>query len=147
MKKYFINEEGRLCGEVLTDNPVNPMDYKLIDCELTGPCTDYEVVDGVVVYSPITKTPEEILTGKKDLRSSTIAKSTVTTSTGKLFDADEIAQARMDRALRVAELTGVTETTWVLATNDPVTITLDELKEAFILSVQAMGAVWTNPYE
>jgi len=67
---------------------------------------------------------------------------TVTTAGGKIFDADETSQARMSRALQTAQITGLTETAWVMADNTVVTVTVEEMQEALALSVLAQATVW-----
>jgi LmbE family N-acetylglucosaminyl deacetylase len=66
----------------------------------------------------------------------------VTTSSGNTFDGDEVSQDRMVRAIQTAEITGLKETTWKLADNSKVIVTLDELKEALALSAQKMSEIW-----
>lgn len=67
---------------------------------------------------------------------------TVTTSSGKVFDGDEKSQDRMVRAIQVADITSQTETTWRLADNNDVTVSLEELKEALSLAGQEMSRIW-----
>ena len=103
-------------------------------------------------YIIYTKKPDEMiaemqLKQAKAQRQETVDALTVTTSSGKAFDGDETSQDRMARTLQVAEITGLTECVWVLADNVPATVTLAELKEALALSVQAMGAIWADPYK
>lgn len=97
------------------------------------------------------KTAEELaveaLAAKKLLRQQLVDAITVTTSTGKVFDGNEDAQRRLNNAISVAAITGETSCTWVLANDVPTTVTIDEIKEAFALAFQAMGAVWATPYE
>lgn len=62
---------------------------------------------------------------------------------GKVFDGDEVAQARMSRAVVVADITGIAECQWKLADNTTATITADELKQAVALAFQAQGELWT----
>lgn len=97
-------------------------------------------------FGPRQKTAAEILAEKKAARQKLVAAIKVTTSTGKEFDGDETSQARMAHALLVAQVAGITSTTWVLANNVPTEVTLVELQEALVLSMQAMGAVWADPY-
>jgi hypothetical protein len=89
------------------------------------------------------KTREEA----KRARAQTVKALQVTTASGKTFDGDEISQDRMSRAIQAAQITGLTETVWVLADNTPATVTLAELQEALALSMQAMGEVWMTPYQ
>lgn len=70
-----------------------------------------------------------------------IAKLTVTTQSGKVFDADETARGRMLSAIQAADFLGVNESEWKLADNSKEVITLDELKEAHALAIQALGQV------
>lgn len=88
-----------------------------------------------------------ILAAKKAERQAIVDAIVVTVLSGKVFDGNEEAQSRMSRAIQIAEIAGITSTTWVLANNVPTVVTLPELKEALVLSMQAMGAVWAMPYE
>jgi hypothetical protein len=63
----------------------------------------------------------------------------------KVFNGDETSQGRMNRALRVADITGQTSCTWVLADNTPATVTKEELAQALALSMQAQADVWVLP--
>lgn len=83
----------------------------------------------------------------KAARQSEVDALKVTTSTGKVFDGDEVSQGRMSRAILAADITGLTECVWILADSVPATITLAELKEALALSIQAQGAIWARPYQ
>ena len=103
-------------------------------------------------YVVYTKKPEEqikavMLSRAKAQRQSAVDSLKVTTTSGKVFDGDEVSQDRIEKAIRVAELTGLTECEWVLADNVPTVVTLDELKEALVKAFQAMGAVWSEPYK
>lgn len=70
-----------------------------------------------------------------------IARLAVTTQSGKKFDADEVARGRMLSAIQAAEFLGIDESEWKLADNSKQIITLDELKEAHALAIQALGQV------
>ncbi len=78
----------------------------------------------------------------KKARDAAVAKIKVTVN-GKVFDGDEVAQARMARAVVVADNTGIAECQWKLADNTTATITADELKQAVALAFQAQGELWT----
>lgn len=69
----------------------------------------------------------------------------VTVSTGKVFDGNDAAQMNMLLALQVASIANLTATEWTLADNSRVTITLDELKEAIVLSGLAKSEFWALP--
>lgn len=96
---------------------------------------------------PTPPTTEQILAAKKAERQAIVDAIVVTVSTGKIFDGNEEAQSRMSRAIQTAEIANIPSTTWVLANNVPTVVTLAELKDALVLSMQAMGAVWATPYE
>ena len=95
---------------------------------------------------PAAQSPEQILAQAKAARQLAVDSIVVTVSSGKRFDGDEVSQDRMGRAITVSEITGLTECEWVLADNKPTVITVDDLKEALVMSFQAMGAVWSAPY-
>lgn len=78
----------------------------------------------------------------KKARDAVVAKIKVIVN-GKVFDGDEVAQARMSRAVVVADITGIAECQWKLADNTTATITADELKQAVALAFQAQGELWT----
>ena len=65
----------------------------------------------------------------------------VTTASGKVFDGRDKDQVRMLSAIQASTLLGLTTAQWKLADDSIVEITLDELKEAQALAIQAMGAI------
>jgi hypothetical protein len=65
----------------------------------------------------------------------------VTTSSGKVFDGRDIDQQRMTSAILASSVLNVTETQWKLADNTVANVSLDELKEALALSIQATGNI------
>jgi hypothetical protein len=65
----------------------------------------------------------------------------VTTSSGKVFDGRDIDQQRMTSAILSANALNLTQTQWKLADNTIATVSLDELKEALALSIQAVGKI------
>ncbi len=75
------------------------------------------------------------------LKAQALATIVVTTQSGKTFDGNEVARGRMADALYAAEKTGQTETTWILADNTPAVVTVDELAEARVLSIQRVGQI------
>lgn len=122
-------------------NDIEPLGRDLYARAIAG---EFGVVAPYVAPSP---TPEQILADKKRQRQAIVDAITVTTSTGKVFDGNEDAQSRMSRAIQAAQIASIPSTTWVLANNVPTVVTLAELQEALVLSIQAMGAVWAIPYE
>ena len=112
--------------------------------------SEYEVMikDVEANQVPLPQPPlEEILAERKAERQAIVDSITVTVSSGKVFDGNEDAQSRMSRAIQAAQIANTPSTTWVLANNVPTAVTLAELQEALVLSMQAMGAVWAAPYE
>jgi hypothetical protein len=78
----------------------------------------------------------------KEAKIKDVAKITVTTTSSKVFDGDEVSQDRMVRAVQIAGITAQTTTNWKMADNSIVEVTLDELKEALALAGQAMSEIW-----
>jgi len=69
---------------------------------------------------------------------------TVVTSFGNEFDGNETARNNMLSAIQAFTFTGTTTTNWRMADNAVVEVTLDELKEALTLSIQAVGVIVTE---
>lgn len=67
----------------------------------------------------------------------------VTTASGRVFDGDETSQARMARGILGLQAEGDGATvTWVLANNEAVTVTADELAEALKLAGAEQARLW-----
>ena len=58
-----------------------------------------------------------------------------------VFDANENSQQRMLSAITASETAGQTETIWKMADNTTQTVTLEQLKQAQALAIQATGAI------
>lgn len=72
----------------------------------------------------------------------------VTTASGRVFDGDEISQARMARAILGLQEAGEGATvTWVLADNTPVAVTAAELSEALHLAGAEQARLWVASHE
>ena len=123
----------------------SPDDVEPLGPEIYGRAIAGEFGPIAPYVAPI-PTPEQILAEKKRQRQAIVDTITVETSTGKIFDGNEEAQSRMSRAIQAAQIASIPSTTWVLANNVPTVVTLAELQEALVLSIQAMGAVWAEPY-
>lgn len=80
----------------------------------------------------------------KATKQEALATLTVTTSLGNEFDGNETARNNMLSAIQASTFTGTTETNWRMADNAVVEVTLDELKEALTLSIQAVGVIVTE---
>lgn len=98
---------------------------------------------------PHEPTPEELaqqeLAKAKAERAQAVRNIKVTVA-DKVFDGDESAQSRMTRAIQVAEISGLTQTEWVLANNEVAVVTLVEMKEALSKAMLEMSKLWTKPY-
>lgn len=81
---------------------------------------------------------EVLAKSEKEYRLQTIK---VTTENGNTFDANETARTNMMAAILSADLIGKTEESWKLADNSTETITLNELKQALALAIQAVGEI------
>lgn len=90
-----------------------------------------------VAPAPIVESAEDLVMKAKLLA---VSKILVTSTQGNIFDGDEVSQNRMARAV-TASSTGDT-TLWMLANNTPATVSHDELKEALLLSGEAMTTIW-----
>ena len=77
----------------------------------------------------------------KQAKIEALASVKVTTTSGKVFDGRDIDQQRMVAAILASSVINITETQWKLADNSIVTVSLDELKEALVLSIQAIGNI------
>lgn len=86
------------------------------------------------------KSQEELDT--KAIRQDEVNKLVVTTSTGKTFDGDEVAQNRMARA--VVAMEAGEETQWILADNTVVMVTREELREALRLAGSEQTPIWVS---
>lgn len=78
----------------------------------------------------------------KTTRAAAVENIVVTTTTGKVFDGDETAQARMARAIISMQVTGAATIVWILADNTATQATLAELTEALCLAGQAQSDLW-----
>lgn len=78
----------------------------------------------------------------KQVRQEQVEAIQVTTSTGKVFDGDEISQNRMARAIIALQATNTPTVTWVLADNTSTQATVEELTEALALAGAAQAAIW-----
>ena len=66
---------------------------------------------------------------------------TVTTASGKVFDADDIARLDMLGVIEASKVTGQTFTLWKLADNSFAEVGLEEMKEALLLSLLKKGEI------
>lgn len=98
---------------------------------------EMDLVDAEATVQEALKTIQEA----KEAKLQALQQITVTTTSGKVFDGRDIDQQRMMSAIMSADVVGITETYWKLADNSVAMVTLDELKEALALSIQALGVI------
>lgn len=88
---------------------------------------------------------ENIKTIAESAKAEALDKLTVTTESGKVFYADSASRIDLQGAIALAESKGITQKPWKLA--EPidgqkiVIVTLDEIKEAVFLALEAKGAI------
>lgn len=91
------------------------------------------------------KVPEFIVEnyeGTKAVKYENIHKSTVTTSSGKEFDAGELSQNRMLRAIHVMDYNNIPLVKWKLADNQLVDVDMSEMNEALKLAGELQTQIW-----
>ncbi len=99
-----------------------------------------------VVYTK--KSDEQVsqvlLLRAKQARAAAIDSLTVTSASGNVFDADEVSQNRLARAISVLEDSETLP--WVLADNSVIAASKTELVEVLRLAGAAMALEWVKPY-
>lgn len=92
------------------------------------------------VYAPleIELTPEE----KKEVRAEKV-NSIVVEVAGKLFDGDEDAQNRINRAITALTVAGVLSTPWKLADNSWTEVTVEQLAEVLVKAGMEQTRLWS----
>lgn len=83
------------------------------------------------------KTQEQLAIENKQATAALLETLTVTTNEEHTFDAYAQARQDMSDAILASATLNITETVWRLADNSEVTISLEELKEAHALAIQA----------
>ena len=138
----LLNEEDRnKVGLVWIDEPPAPNDYDDIVYEKM-----FVKSEPYVLY--IRRSDEEIealrLAKAKTERVDIANRAKVTTSSGRVFDADEQSLIRMSVA--IAALDPTESVMFVLANNEPTMVTREELREALRLGGAQFSAIWSAPY-
>ena len=140
-KTYYSEAEIRSALPNVSFPHFTPNNMKAV-CALLG----VEVEDVPDPEVPDSKSVDFALDMKKLERDSAV-RSIVVEVDGMKFDGDEVAQGRMARALKVAELNNLDKTAWVLADNTVVEVNKKQLGEALSKAMLAQGELWTKPYE
>lgn len=118
--------------------------------EMSGkqPGPAYKAVSGQWVLDD-DKAAEVAMSEAKTDRAEAVSRITVEVD-GMVFDGDEMAQARMARAITMYTSSGLpadTTTSWVLADNTVAQVTVNQLTQALLLAGQKQTELWTKPYE
>lgn len=87
------------------------------------------------------KTEEQLALENKQATAALLETLTVTTNEEHTFDAYAQARQDMSDAILASATLNITETVWRLADNSEVTISLEELKEAHALAIQAYAKI------
>jgi len=87
------------------------------------------------------KSDEQLAYDAKQAKALSLSTIKVTTSNGNTFDGNETARINMASAIAVADIAGITEKEWKLADNTVKVVTLSELKEALLLSIEKVGEI------
>lgn len=88
-------------------------------------------------------TPEQQREAWKWTRDTAVANIVVTTTSGRVFDGDEISQARLARAiLGLQARPEVVTVKWILANNSVAEVSLSELQEALALAILRQTELW-----
>ena len=94
----------------------------------------------VEVHTNPPDTTEQLYAKDKESKLLAVSQIKVTTALGNVFDGDEVSQNRMSRAVTASNAGDTTQ--WILADNTQATVTHEELKEALLLSGEAMTTIW-----
>lgn len=127
---FLVEEKTRTIGE----DTHTYYEYQQVALQYDAPESD---IDKAIV-----RETEKILSQRK---AEALDRLTVTTTSGKVFYADPISRTDMSDVIALASETGNTETYWKLAEaidgSKVVMVTLDEMKEARMLALQAKASV------
>ena len=77
----------------------------------------------------------------KQAKVEALDKITVTTTAGNTFDGRDKDQLRMLAALQSSQFLGLFNTPWKLSDNSVIQVSVEELREALALSIQATGNI------
>ena len=127
MNKYFKNTEGELFVNPIVSNHVGLTKISKAQFE-----------SKLAIKN--TPTPEQLYAKAKQDKILAVSQIKVTTTSGNVFDGDEISQNRMARAVTASDAGDSTQ--WILADNTQATVTHEELKEALLLSGEATIKIW-----
>ena len=102
---------------------------------------DREATDVEVLAYELLRDTEQLQSQTKQAKVEALDRITVTTSAGNTFDGRDKDQLRMLAALQSAQFLGLFNTPWKLADNSVIQVSVEELREALALSIQATGNI------
>ncbi len=133
-------ETGEVITEAYSANTVR--DERLTELEAEYPYLAEEDGDRPELTLNYDLVATQLRNYGKLKRSEAVDNLKVTTASGKVFDADEISQGRMARAIIASDGAGITETEWGMGDNTKQIVTLAEMKEALSLAMVRQGELW-----
>lgn len=139
MRAHILAADGTITNTAEVRNLDSMPGLTLVDAAIGGQIGD-KIVDGVVMPQVVVRTREQL---KAD-RAEAVA-SIIVAVGDKTFDGDEDSQSRMARAILIAQATGLQQTSWTLADNRVVLVTLPELTQALALAGQRQAELWPIP--
>ena len=148
MKKYFIGLGGRVLGEVLVPDPVNPDGLEIIEhVDLSEPVTDYIKVGASLVYSPLVTITLQAAKAAKNTEINTAraaANSQVFPHDGHDFACDALSRSDIDGINGFVALNGDFPAqfpgVWKTVANDYFSLPDIEAWKAFYAAMVATGA-------
>jgi len=93
---------------------------------------------------PLELSAEERIAQNKVARQAAVDAIKVTTSSGKIFDGNELSQNRLARNIVAMAESGEAETPWKLADNTWASIPIDEMIEALNLARAEQTQIWQS---
>lgn len=139
MRAHILAEDGTITNTAEVRGLDSMPGLTLVDAAIGGQIGD-KIVNGVVIAQVRVSTREQL----KSDRAAAVA-SIIVQVGDKTFDGDEGSQSRMARAILIAQATGLQQTTWTLADNRIVQVTLPELTQALALAGQRQAELWPIP--
>lgn len=145
--KYFAKIEDKEIMRVSVGTGTNHTFYQSIGMTFMDVEQGYDGQWYVAGYAPVK--PQELIEAEalaqaKAERAVAVASITVEVD-GMVFDGDEKAQERMNRAVTLADSPEET-TEWVLHNNTVAVVTAEQLRKACKLAGKAQTVLWTKPY-
>lgn len=139
MRKFYKLENGYPQTYEERDDKALPLEgFKEFTVDSDGNYSELELQDAMAKV----KLEQEALASKQ-VKDDTLAKLTVTITSGKIFYADTESRIDLQSAIASAELTGAISTMWKLAEEFNgariVEVTLDEIKEASAKALEEKG--------